>query len=74
MIALKLNILQKKFKKSLERKILSQIFIEYKHTILQCMDTFGFMLKNKTLLDYRNLFSPSKYERNDKIILNVFNN
>ena len=74
MIALKLNILQKKFKKSLERKILSQIFIEYKHTILQCMDTFGFMLKNKTLLDYRNLFSPSKSEKNDKIILNVFNN
>ena len=38
------------------------------------MDTFGFMLKDKNLLDYRNLFSPNKYEKNDKIILNVFNN
>ena len=28
-----------------------------------------FMLKDKSLLDYTNLFSPSDYENNDKLIL-----
>ena len=27
------------------------------------------MLKDKSLLEYTNLFSPSDYEKNDKIIL-----
>ena len=31
-----------------------------------------FMLKGKSLLDYRNLFSPNDYEKNDKIIPNNF--
>ena len=31
-----------------------------------------FMLKDKSLLDYTNLFSPNKYEKNDKIILKYF--
>ena len=31
-----------------------------------------FMLKGKSLLDYTNLFSPNKYEKNDKIILKYF--
>ena len=30
------------------------------------------MLKSKGLLDYTNLFSPDKYEKNDKIILKYF--
>ena len=30
------------------------------------------MLKSKGLLDYTNLFSPDKYENNDKIILKYF--
>ena len=30
------------------------------------------MLKGKSLLDYKNLFSPNKYEKNDKIILKYF--
>ena len=29
------------------------------------------MLKGKSLLNYRNLFSPNGYEKNDKIILAV---
>ena len=29
----------------------------------------SFMLKGKSLLDYRNLFSRNDYEKNDKIIL-----
>ena len=31
-----------------------------------------FMSKGKSLLDYTNLFSPNKYENNDKIILKYF--
>ena len=30
------------------------------------------MLKGKSLLDYANLFSPNKYENNDRIILRYF--
>ena len=41
------------------------------------MDNFsvefiGFMLKGKSLLDYKNLFSPNNYEKDGKIILNHF--
>ena len=31
-----------------------------------------FMLKDKSLLDYRNFFSPNKNEKKDKIILKYF--
>ena len=31
-----------------------------------------FMLKGKSLLEYANLFSPKKYEKNDKTILKKF--
>ena len=31
-----------------------------------------FMLKGKSFLDYKNLFSPNDYEKNDKIILEYF--
>ena len=37
-----------------------------------CIGFVYFMLKGKSLLDYTNLFSPNKYERNDKIILKYF--
>ena len=30
------------------------------------------MLKSKSLLDYKDLFSPSGYEKNDNIILKYF--
>ena len=33
-----------------------------------------FMLQSKGLLDSTNLFSHNDYEKNDKIILNIFNN
>ena len=29
------------------------------------------MLKDKSMLDYTNLFSPDEYEKNDKIILKI---
>ena len=31
-----------------------------------------FMLKGKSFLGYTNLFSPNKYEKNDKIMLKCF--
>ena len=31
-----------------------------------------FMVKDKSLLDYTNLFFPNDYEKYDKIILNYF--
>ena len=34
-----------------------------------CIEFTDFMLKGKSLLDYTNLFSPNKYEKNDKMIL-----
>ena len=41
-----------------------------------CVDTFVFglliSLKPKSLLEYRNLFSPNEYKENDKIILKYF--
>ena len=34
-----------------------------------CTEFTDFMLKDKSLLNYSNLFSPNKYEKYDKIIL-----
>ena len=36
------------------------------------IEFIGFMLKDKKVLDYTNLFSPKEYEKNDKIILKYF--
>ena len=37
-----------------------------------CIGFIDFMLKGKSLLDYKNLFSPNDYEKNYKIILKSF--
>ena len=37
-----------------------------------CIGFIDFVLKGKSLLDYTNLFSPKKYEKNDKKILKYF--
>ena len=37
-----------------------------------CTEFIDFMLNSKSLLDYINLFSPSDYENNDKVILKYF--
>ena len=39
-----------------------------------CIGFIDFLLKRKSLLDYNNLFSPIKYENNEKIYWNTFNN
>ena len=74
-MVLELNIFQKKLENLLDIKILQRIFIEYRHMIRQCVDTFGFidfMLKGKSLVDYTNLFSPNNYEKTDRTILKHF--
>ena len=37
-----------------------------------CIGYINFILKGRSLLEYANLFSPSNYEKNDKIILKYF--
>ena len=37
-----------------------------------CITFIEYMLAEKTLLDYTNLFSPNDYKRNDKIIYKYF--
>ena len=37
-----------------------------------CIGFIDFVLKGKSLLDYTNLFSINKYEKNDKTILKYF--
>ena len=37
-----------------------------------CIGFINFMLTDKNLLDYTNLFSPNDYDKNDKIILKYF--
>ena len=37
-----------------------------------CIGFIDSILKGKSLLEYANLFSPKKYEENDKIILKYF--
>ena len=44
--------------------------IEYKHTIRHFVDNF--VLDLYSLLDYTNLFSSNDYEKNDEIILKLF--
>ena len=37
-----------------------------------CIGFIDFMLKEKSLLEYTDLFSPNDYEKNDKIIPKYF--
>ena len=37
-----------------------------------CIGFINFMLNGKSLLEYTNIFSPNKYEKNDKLILEYF--
>ena len=74
---LKLNILQKKLKKLTDNKyLITNIYrIQVWNSIACgyfCIGYIYFMLKGKSFLDYTNLFSPKKYEKNDKIILKSF--
>ena len=75
MIALELNIFQKKLKKFIgNKKIIRNIYREQIYDSIMsgyfCIGFIDFTLKGKSLLEYTKLFPPNEYEKNDKIILN----
>ena len=37
-----------------------------------CIGFINFLLKDKSLFDYTNLFSSNDYDQNDKVILRYF--
>ena len=59
-----------------KKNIITNIYRRQAHDSVMCgyfcIGFIDFMLKGKSLLDYSNLFSPSDYEKNDKIILKYF--
>ena len=68
---------QKKFKKIIGNKnMITNIYrIQACNSIMWgyfCIGFINFMLKGNSFLDYTYLFSPSDYEKNDKIILKFF--
>ena len=58
------------------KKIITNIYrIQVYNSIICgyfCIRFIDFMLKSKSLLNYKNLYSPNEYEKNDKIILKYF--
>ena len=75
--ALELKIFEQKLKKVIGSKnvIINIYRIQAYDSIMCgyfCIGFIDFMLKGKSLVDYKNLFSHNGYERNDKIILKVF--
>ena len=75
---LELCTFQKKSKHLLINIQLTNIFrIQAYHSIMCgniCIGFIDFMLKNKILNDFTNLFSPNSFKKNDDIILNYFKN
>ena len=76
-IVSELNKFKKKLEKSLEiKKSITNIYrVQAYDSIMSryiCIGFIDFMLKGKSLLEYRTLFSPNKYKKNDKIILKYF--
>ena len=78
MIFLESNIFQKKKNRKLigNKNITTNIYrIQAYDSIICgyfCIGCTDFMLKGKGFLEYTNVFSSSKYKKNDKIILKYF--
>ena len=80
MVVLELNILLKGLKNSLVIKqslvIKANIFrIKANHSVMCgyfCIGFIDFMLADKALTDYTNLFSPYDFNKNYQIILSYF--
>ena len=53
------------------KNIITNIYRIQAYDSILC-EFIGFMLKGKSFLDYINLFSPNKYEKNDNIMLKYF--
>ena len=39
-----------------------------------CIEFINYMLKDKMILDYTNLFSPNDFKKNDRVIKRIFKN
>ena len=68
---------KKNFKNLIDNKNITTKFdrIQANDSIMYgycCIGFIDFMPKGKNLLDYTNLFSPSEYQKNDKIIQKCF--
>ena len=62
----------REIKKILGNKdMITNIYRTEAYDLMMC-GYFCIMLKDKSLLDNTNLFSPNDYEKNDKIILKYF--
>ena len=71
-MVLKLTIFQKKFKKIIGNKnITTKIYRIQAHNSF-VFDLLILFLKDKSLLEYKNLFSPNDYENNNNISLKYF--
>ena len=60
------------------KKIKANIFRIQAYDSIMCgyffIEFINYMLKDKTLLDYTNLFSPNDFKKNDQIIKRIFKN
>ena len=68
-------IFQKKLGNSLETKMLHNIYRIQAYDSIMCRYfCIGFIdfMKNKSLLEYTNLFFPDEYKKNDKAIFKHF--
>ena len=74
--SLKVEHIPKETKKFIGNKnILTNIYRIQQHLIMCgyfCIGFIDFMLKGKSLSDYRNLFYRNGYKKNDEIILKYF--
>ena len=75
MITFELNIF-KRNKKVIGNQNITNIYRKqaYDSIICEyfCIGFIDFMLKGESLLDYKNLFSLTEYEKNDKVIQKCF--
>ena len=79
LIVLELNIFKKKLKKVIKiSKIVTNGFrIAASDSVMCgyfCVEFIDFMLNDKILTDFTNLFSPSNFKKNNDIILKYFMN
>ena len=54
--------------------VLKVIYLEYDSIMCGyfCIEFINYMLKDKTLLDYTNLFSPNDFKKDDQVIERIF--
>ena len=76
MITFELNIFKRNKKIIGNQNIITNIYRKqaYDSIICEyfCIGFIDFMLKGQSLLDYKNLFSPTEYEKNDKVMQKCF--